>query len=675
MIQFTQEECRNIDFGRSREWLLTNGIGGYASSSILGMNTRRYHGLLVAATKPPLGRMVLLSHADETLIIDGVAHELSTNRYDGGVIHPRGHSYMTRFEFDVYAVFTWGNGQWELKKSIFMVPGQNTVIIDYLLSSAPARSACSLEVRPLIAFRDFHGTTHENESLDQAVEVQDGVVSIAPYSGLPRLFFAHSPAVLSEDQYWYRHFDYELERERGFDSAEDLFSPFTFRLELEPARRFTLIVSAEAKSSSLVAKRDHARPAGKPQIHARSWTNSSPSLLLPALYEAAEQFIVARPPFKTIIAGYHWFGDWGRDTMIALPGLLLATNQSEVAREILQQFVRLADEGMLPNRFPDTGEQPEYNTVDATLWFFDAIRQYVSYRDNKAWKAEALAFLKRELYEPLKEMIRFHLQGTRYGIHADDHGFLWAGDSRTQLTWMDAKVGDIAITPRHGRPVEIQALWHNALQIMKCFATKLGDRPTAETYSIIANSLRERFEDVFWNEEKGCLYDVAGNGGNEASVRPNQIFAISLHHPLLSGQRARRVLQKVESELLTPFGLRTLSPQDRNYKGRYEGGVWSRDSAYHQGSVWPWLAGPFFAAKLAVSESKDKTLTQLASWLSAFESHLREAGIGQISEIFDGDPPHAPRGCIAQAWSVAEILRLAKLTTGDRDLQTVLPGK
>ncbi len=386
-----------------------------------------------------------------------------------------------------------------------------------------------------------------------------------------------------------------------------------------------------------------------------------PSELVPALVRAAEQFVVARPPFKTVIAGYPWFGDWGRDTMIALPGLLLCTDQPETAKEILLQFRRYIHGGMLPNRFPDQGETPEYNTVDATLWFFEAIWQYLNYRSDAAWREEALQLIETSFYPALKSIANLHLSGTRYGIHADSDGFLWAGDETTQLTWMDAKVGDTAITPRAGRPVEIQALWYNALRILEEFGRQFADDAAADYYAGIAHKLQKKFEFVFWNEEDQCLFDVVGNSGGDAAIRPNQVIAVSLRHCLLGKERALDVLKVAERELLTPYGLRTLSPTHPQYRGRYEGDVWSRDSAYHQGTVWPWLAGPFFSAKLRFAKDTGKAVEEAEAWLNRFSIHLKEAGLGQVSEIFDGDVPHQARGCIAQAWSVSELLRLAKM--------------
>jgi predicted glycogen debranching enzyme len=661
LIRFSQEECQNFDFIRSREWLVTNGIGGYASSTIAGMNTRRYHGLLVAATLPPLGRLVMLSQLEDTLVIGDVRHSFSTNLYRGNVVYPSGYLNLVGFHLDPNPVFTYGNGKWEVVKKIWMVHGQNTTVIEYTVNGLDESDDCYLEVRPLIAFRDYHGTTHENEVLNRTVDQEDGTIVVQPYASLPKLYVAHDPATVQADGYWYRSFEYEQERERGLDYTEDLFSPLMLRASLYGQKSFAIIVSTDKQSVANLKDLKYAAARRESLTHFNFRAEYGRSELIPALYKAADQFIVTRAPFKTIIAGYHWFGDWGRDTMIALPGLLLATDQPSLAKEIFLQFVRYLDAGMLPNRFPDAGTAPEYNTVDATLWFFEAIRQYVHYRSDEAWQSDAVSLLRDSLYGPLKEIVHCHVNGTRYGIRADDEGFLWAGDSNTQLTWMDARVGEVAVTPRFGRPVEIQALWHNALCTLAEFGDLLGDEQASKTYTAMAEKLRANFMAAFWNPERSCLFDVAGDGGADASLRPNQIFAISLRYPLLAGESARQVLAAVEAELLTPYGLRTLSSGDHHYKGTYQGDSAGRDSAYHQGTVWPWLTGAFFTSKLSVSDSPDAVLDEIDRWLEVFETHLRDAGIGQISEIFDGNYPHCPRGCIAQAWSVAEILNLAKI--------------
>jgi predicted glycogen debranching enzyme len=367
------------------------------------------------------------------------------------------------------------------------------------------------------------------------------------------------------------------------------------------------------------------------------------------LRSAADQFIVSRQEGETVIAGYHWFADWGRDTMIALPGLTLVNGQWHIAKNILAEFAKHVDQGMLPNRFPDAGEAPEYNTVDATLWFFEAVSSFVQYTAD-------YEFVRTNLYSVLKDIIDWHVKGTRYGIHVDEDGLLFSGEPGVQLTWMDAKVGDRVVTPRHGKPVEIQALWYNALRVMEELAERFNEPNSMHEYGAMADKARASFNKLFWNEHADCLYDVVDGEIRDPSIRPNQVIAISLTNTMVSRDRAARILRVVEGELLTARGLRTLSPSDPNYIGRYEGGPDTRDSAYHQGTVWPWLMGPYITANV-------KTFGQIAAqkfaatWLENFQPPLPEACLGQVSEIFDGDAPHAPRGCVAQAWSVAELLR------------------
>ncbi len=660
MHTFNRSECNDLSSSGSKEWIVTNGIGGYASSTIAGMNTRRYHGLLVAATTPPVGRLVLLSKLEDALIIDGLRVELSTNLYGGRVIHPDGYLRLDSFSLDPFPIYTYSDGRFTLTKSIFMVQGSNTVVIEYLLTSRGDAHEITLEVRPLIAFREYHATTHENETLDSTLTETFGCVRVQPYSDLPALFLSHDADSVFADGHWYRNFEYAEERARGLDFSEDLFSPLQFKTSLTGRKRLTLIASTEMHSTADASAFRHAAIRRDTSLRYQNHCKGDLSELIAALERAAEQYIVSRPPLKTIIAGYPWFADWGRDTMIALPGLLLSTGQTEVARDILLAFRQSIDKGMLPNRFPEKGEVPEYNTVDATLWFFEAIWQYLTCQTDAAWREEAWHLIEADFYPALKNIADLHISGTRYGIHADEDGFLWAGDNTTQLTWMDAKVGDTAITPRAGRPVEIQALWYNALRILEELGRQFRDNDAADRYSGVASRLHSRFESVFWNHERQCLFDVVGGNSVDASIRPNQIIAISLRHGLLGRDRALDVLKAAERELLTPFGLRTLAPSDPNYRGRYEGDVWSRDSAYHQGTVWPWLAGPFFTAKLQFSEDPAEAAREARAWLEAFSTHLNDAGLGQVSEIFDGDPPHLPRGCFAQAWSVAELLKLAK---------------
>jgi predicted glycogen debranching enzyme len=644
MIQFGRDVCSNLEAGLEREWLETNGLGGFASSTLAGLNTRRYHGLLTAATKPPVGRMVLLSKLEETLLLDNRRFDLSANQYPG-VIHPQGHQYLAGFRLDPFPVFTYRVEGVEIEKRVFMVHGQNTTVVEYEIRGGP----CELEVRPLIAFRDYHSTSHANGSINGNVELAPGLASLTPYHGLPSLHLAHHAESVELTGHWYHNFEYRREQERGLDFQEDLFNPLAARFSLKDRETATIIASTQPLQWSDAAALRQSEIARRAAVAADS---PSREPLVRVLVSAADQYIVARGELKTIVAGYPWFSDWGRDTMIALPGLTLATRRPEIARSILLAFAASIDKGMLPNRFPDAGETPEYNTVDATLWFFEAVRALIHYTGD-------LEFVREYLYGPMNEIVEWHQRGTRYGIRMDEDSLLACGEPGVQLTWMDAKVGDWVVTPRQGKPVEIQALWYNAVCIMQDLSRRFGYPAREEFFHGLASRIRSRFNEVFWNHEAGCLYDVVDGDARDAAIRPNQIFAVSLEHTMLPDDRARRVVEKVHEELRTPLGLRSLSPRDPQYRPIYQGGVWERDSAYHQGTVWPWLMGPFLTAYVRVHGRSADARAAAAGWLEPFLDHLNTAGLGHVSEIADAEAPHAPRGCIAQAWSVAELLRAA----------------
>jgi predicted glycogen debranching enzyme len=649
MIQFTKEICGQLNAVLRREWLETNGLGGFASSTIVGLNTRRYHGLLVAATQPPVGRVVMLSKLEETFFIEGQAFDLSANQYPG-VIHPQGFQYLKQFRLDPFPVFTYEIEGIEIEKSVFMVHGENTTIVQYEVkkNNHPERPKnLSLEIRPLIAFRDYHSTTHENSALDPAVEEHPGLASVAPYQGLPRLHLSHNAAALSKTGAWYRNFEYAVERERGLDFSEDLFNPLVLHFELRLRRQASVIASTKPHDVAQVVNYRHAEIARRRDVALSSPVEDT---FVQGLTSAADQYIVSRGDQKTVIAGYHWFSDWGRDTMIALPGLTLPTGKYNVARSILRTFAKHVDQGMLPNRFPDAGETPEYNTVDATLWFFEAARAFLAYTGD-------LEFVRSELYPVFADIISWHVRGTRYGIKVDASGLLSSGEPGVQLTWMDAKVGDWVVTPRRGKPVEVQALWYNALCIMEDLARKFGDEAGQKRYRNMATVASWSFNRLFWNENTGCVYDVTNGAPPDPTIRPNQIFAVSLTHTMLSLERARSVVQKVKEHLLTPYGLRSLAPGDPQYRGHYTGGPADRDGAYHQGTAWPWLMGPFITAYVKVNEGSEAARRQASEWLTPLRGHLEDGGLGHISEVLDGDSPQQPAGCMAQAWSVAEILR------------------
>jgi predicted glycogen debranching enzyme len=580
----------------------------------------------------------LLSKLDETLLIDGRRYELSSNQYPG-VLHPQGFNYQTGFCLDPFPGFTYEIEGVRLDKSVFMVQGENTTVVQYELRNTD-HTDIKLEIRPLLAFRDYHSTTHENGVLNPRVESEPGQTAFRPYGDLPALHLAHDPADIDAHGFWYRNFQYAIEQERGLDFAEDLFNPCTLVFEMNSRTTVNIIASTARHDAG------HADAYRKAELERRSANKTD---LVTLLTTAADQFIVSREPRETVIAGYHWFADWGRDTMIALPGLTLVNGRWDIAKNILAEFAKHVDQGMLPNRFPDAGEAPEYNTVDATLWFFEAVRSFLQYTGD-------YEFVRTSLYSVLQDIVHWHVKGTRYQIHVDEDGLLYSGEPGVQLTWMDAKVGDRVITPRHGKPVEIQALWYNALRVMEDLAGRFNEPNAKQEYGAMADKARASFNQLFWNERAGCLYDVINGETRDASIRPNQVIAISLTNTMVPEERAVSILGVIERELLTPRGLRTLSPSDPNYIGRYEGGPGKRDGAYHQGTVWPWLMGPYISAYFKTFGKK--AASRFAElWLETFEAHLHEACLGQVSEIFDGDAPHTPRGCVAQAWSVAELLR------------------
>ncbi|MBV9956910.1 MAG: glycogen debranching enzyme N-terminal domain-containing protein, partial [Acidobacteria bacterium] len=606
MIRFDADECRRPESATAREWLETNGLGGFASSTITGLNARRYHGLLTAATRPPVGRLVMLSKLEETLVIAGRRYELATNQYPGA-IYPHGYLFQTGFRLDPFPVFTYEVEGIIIEKSVFMIQGENSTVIQYEVKVPDPGSrvpGLSFELRPLVACRDYHSLKHENDAVNRFVQIGEGAACVKPYADAPALYLAHeADEVEASGGVWYRNFEYEAERERGFDYTEDLFNPLVLKFELADRASCVVIASTAEREAGRGAEYKARELARRERLKESA---NSVDELTRALTCAADQFIVARGEQKTVIAGYHWFSDWGRDTMISLPGLTLATGRAEVARSILLEFSKYVDRGMLPNRFPDAGAEPEYNTVDATLWFFEAVRALVAHTHE----AE---FVRASLYETLVSIIDWHVRGTRYNIRADEDGLLASGAPGAQLTWMDAKVGEWVVTPRRGKPVEIQALWYNALRVMEELARTFGDASRSQSYGAMAERARASFNEKFWNEEAACLYDVIDGESRDASLRPNQIFAVSLEHTMLNSDRARLVVEAVERSLLTPYGLRSLAPDDPHYRGRYEGDALSRDGSYHQGTVWGWLMGPFITASLKASGENAGTSAKVAA--------------------------------------------------------------
>ncbi len=660
MISLGRETTGDLPSAARREWLVTNGIGGYASGSVAGVNTRRYHGLLLAALKPPLGRVMVLARLDERASLGGQVFDLTTNEWAGGAIAPHGYTLLESFELEGgIPLFTYALADALLQKRVWMEHGANSTYVSYSLvrGSRPLR----LRLTPIGGWRDYHDHTQDVETQPEVQLDGNGArvtfqADANPYwLRADRGKFDLAPA-------WYWNFYHRVEAYRGLSTHEDLFSPGSFSAQLEPGDTLTFIVTLHENAAPSGAAALQAERARQARLVQRARLAEQPAWI-EQLVLSADQFIVDRPSDevpegKSIIAGYHWFGDWGRDTMISLPGLTLSTRRPQVAATILRTFARYVDRGMLPNRFPDVKEKPEYNTVDATLWYFNAVYQFDRYL-AKGLSGTVDQDLVQDLYPILAEIVQWHLKGTRYGIKVDEQdGLLSAGQPGVQLSWMDAKVNDWVITPRQGKAVEINALWYNALRIMAVFAQALGKPDQAARWTEMAEQAAASFQARFWYERDGYLYDVIDSpDGNDPTLRPNQLLAVSLPHSPLASKQARGVVDACASALLTSHGLRSLPPTHPDYVGQYGGDRWRRDSAYHQGTVWGWLIGPFVEAHYKVYGD----VKAARRFLRPFARHLCDHGLGSISEVFDGDPPHAPRGCVAQAWSVAEVLRVWSL--------------
>ena len=672
MLDFGRETCNDLAHAEAREWLVTNGLGGYAMGTVAGTLARSYHGLMVAAMSPPespgnppAARTLLLAKLDEEVTYRGVTFSLHSNRRadlpgarPGETwITPQGYRSLERFRLEIgIPVWSYAFSDALLEKRVWMQHGANTTFVRYTLLRAAA--PVELALQPLVTCRDHHGNVLSGGTFDVQTAAATGGLRIdarnAPPFYLLGDFAVEEPAAGSG---WRSGFYLAIENYRGQKDLECYYAAAPLTANLAPGESLTVVVTTDPQAGldgdaalaerrayerNLLARAAAARPA--PEVES---TAARDQLVL-----AADQFIVAREqpdgqPGSSVIAGYPWFGDWGRDTMISLPGLTLATGRPEVARQILLTFARFVDRGMLPNRFPDAGENPEYNTVDATLWYVEAIRAYHAATGDEATL--------RALYPALAEIADWHRRGTRYNIRVDPaDGLLYGGEVGVQLTWMDAKLDDWVVTPRIGKPVEINALWHNALLSLAGFAATLGYEGDAAGYRSQAEQTRRGFG-RFWNESTGYCYDVIdGPDGADASLRPNQLFAVSLHHPALTGARAAAVVDACARSLLTSHGLRSLAPDHSDYVGRYGGDRRTRDAAYHQGTVWGWLIGPFVSAHLRVHGER----AAARSFLTPMLHHLRSGCIGSLSEVFDGDPPHTPRACSAQAWTVAEVLRV-----------------
>lgn len=659
-VEFGREVYGSLEIAEQREWLVTNGIGGYASGTVSGNLTRRYHGLLVAALHPPVGRTQLVAKLEEIATYDGSDHALATNRWASGAVEPKGYLHIESFRLEgTTPVWRFALAEALLEKRIWMQRGENTTYVQYSLlrGSAPLR----LALKAFVNYRDFHFSTHAGDWRMRVESVERGI-QITAFDGATPFYLLCPGTKFELKQEWYRDCFLPMERARGLDDHEDHLLAATANVELAAGQGVTFVLTTNLQAELNAARSLAVRIEHEKNLHSK-WLASDPAgasaspAWIGQLILAADQFIVKRslpeePDGRSIIAGYHWFGDWGRDTMIALPGLTLTTGRPEIARKILFAFARYVEGGMLPNNFPDAGGQPGYNTVDAALWYFEAVRQYFEATDD----AEAIL----KLYPVLAQIISAHLNGTRYHIHVDaSDGLLYAGEERVQLTWMDAKVGDWVVTPRIGKAVEINALWYNALKTMAKLASVVG-KPS-ESFPKMAEVVKRSFS-KFWNPGANCCYDVIDDPriGDDTSVRPNQIFAVSLPESPLAPEQQKAVVDVCARRLLTSHGLRSLAQAEPGYQGHYVGGPRERDGAYHQGTVWGWLLGPFVLAHWRVYEDPKAA----RSFLEPLGMQISSYGLGTLGEIFDGDAPFTPRGCIAQAWTVAEVLRAWRATVG-----------
>ena len=658
-IRFSRAICGDLGQAERREWWIANGRAGYAGGTIAGSLTRRYHGLLIAPVGSPLGRRLVLAKADATLICGSRSWPLFTNRWRSGVVSPAGHVWIGSFHLDYSVpVWTYDFGNRQIEARVWMEPGAHTTYAAWQLRPGSDASQDQFSVRIILLAnnRDHHGTTSVGGF---EPEIQgEGENLLVTDSGAFSLRIRAPGGSIACRRDWYRDFHLPLEVERGLDSTDNHLCVGEATLPLVPGEWRGIVASIESEPSPDVAAALYRRLDHDRSVVSTALTGSPAIRPAPAwiarLALAADTFLFSRPVAnqpdgQSVIAGYPWFGDWGRDTMISLPGLTLATGRPVMALRILKTFARFVSQGMLPNVFPGAGEHREYNTADASLWFFEAWRAYVEATDD----VSAL----RQVFPVLSDMIEWHQRGTRYRIGVDPaDGLLKAGATGVQLTWMDAKVGDWVVTPRMGKPVEINALWHNALCVMSAFAARLG---LPDNFGAAAQTAKHSFARFVRPDGEG-LYDVIdGPSSVDASIRPNQIFAVSLPHSPLSAEDQRRVVRVCRRCLLTAFGLRSLSPDDPAYRPRYGGSARERDGGYHQGPVWGWLLGPFALAAYRVSGDAEAAKALLRPMRDA----LDDQGLGTIGEIFDGEPPHHPRGAPAQAWSVACTLDAWRLLT------------
>ena len=666
-INISHDALSRFDQALQKEWLVTNGLGGYASSTVLGINTRKYHGLLVAAMQPPGYRTVCLSKLDEDVYIDGNNIRLGANEFHG-TIFPQGYQFLKTFSVSPFPKYVYDARGIIIQKMLYMPHDKNATIVIYDVAN---RSFCdaTIKIYPLMSCRYFHDVIDRWKSPVELSQTQtDREVELAFNTSKTIIISRATEGRFSANPNWIERLLYREEERRGESNTDDAYQPgyFEFSMTEKQKAKFAIVTAAGENSQETKAILDEIGVAANDleNLLQQELDRRSGSLVkfhrlnkvvpksdgLHWILLATEAFIVrGAHQRRSVIAGYFWFEPWGRDTFISLPGLMLVTGRFEDAKKVLLDFGGYCRQGLIPNFIEDSSGEPTYNTVDATLWYVNAILQYLKYTGD-------FNFVLRNFWKTLQSIIENHRKGTAFGIHVDSDGLIAHGP---RLTWMDADVDGKAVTPRGGKAVEIQALWYNALRIMQMLAGKFEEKNLVETYSVMAEKARLGFNRKFWNIQENCLFDVVEESGVDASMRPNQIIAVSLDFSMLNNDKANRVVEAVQKELLTPYGLMTLARSNPRYKGVYLGDWRNRNQAYHNGAVWPWLIGPFTKAFLKTKGTNDLTVDYgLKNFIMPlFNQQIYQAGLGTLSEIYDGDPPHAARGCIAQAWSVAEPIR------------------
>ncbi len=648
--------CRDFEQSSRLEWLDTNHTGAYAMGTVAGVNTRRYHAALISSLHPPTTRICTISRLEEQLFVNGERFELSTAQFPGAVA-PAGYQFLNEFSLNPFPTWRFSAGGVEIEKQLCVLDNEQSVLICYQIKESSGNKNCTLKVRPFFAFSDYHSLAHYNSGLNSAVTSEDGRVSVRPYPDLPKLTMHNNAERFEAKAEWFYKHEYLRELDRGLDFQEDLFALGTMTFEAEPGQRLWLLATLEGARHTSRLDIDGIEAIRDCEANRRSQITVLANAAHSEWVRALDQFRVVRADGQpTLVAGYPWFTDWSRDMLISLPGIMAAGYPLEESRGVLEMLLAQRSQGLLPNRFSDKQSAPEYNNVDGTLWFFVAAHEYFS-------RSGDIPFLRDVVYPASQDILGWHFEGTRYGIKVDpaDH-LLRAGETGTQLTWMDAKIGDYVVTPRLGKPVEINALWYNALQTMAAWARVLLSG-REEEYRKAAEEVKNSFNNQFWNPRLDCLFDVLTDSGPDCSIRPNQLFAASLPFPVIDRIRAASVVKVAQDKLLTPFGLRTLAPQDPQYRPTFNGGVHDRDSAYHQGTVWPWLIGAFVEAYLYAHGENEATLLFGRQCLRPFLRN-QPLCLGSIAEVYDGNAPHHPAGCPAQLWSVAEVFRAATRCSG-----------